>query len=73
MDINAAVKLGHNAEYHKRTKQIEIKRFSVREKVLEGKLVVEQISTEKQLADIMTKPSAKTLLLILCDQMGLSD
>ncbi|GFX51725.1 retrovirus-related Pol polyprotein from transposon TNT 1-94 [Trichonephila clavipes] len=48
VDNRAAVKLSHNPEYHRRTKHIEIKHFFVHEKVLEGKLNVKQVSTEKQ-------------------------
>lgn len=71
VDNRAAVKLAHNPEYHRRTKHIEIKHFFVREKVLEGKLNVEQVSTEHQVSDILTKPLTKSRQLTLCDQMGL--
>jgi hypothetical protein len=71
VDNRAAVKLSHNPEYHRRTKHIEIKHFYVREKVLEGKLKVEQVSTEKQVSDILTKPLTKSRLLTLCQHMGL--
>ncbi|GFS54007.1 retrovirus-related Pol polyprotein from transposon TNT 1-94 [Trichonephila clavipes] len=71
VDNRAAVKLSHNPEYHRRTKHIEIKHFFVREKVLEGKLNVKQVSTEKQVSDILTKPLMKSRLLTLCNQMGL--
>lgn len=73
VDNRAAVKLSHNPEYHRRTKHIEIRHFFVREKVLEGKLNVEQISTERQVSDILTKPLMKSRLMTLCDQMGLWD
>ncbi|GFU02585.1 retrovirus-related Pol polyprotein from transposon TNT 1-94 [Trichonephila clavipes] len=59
VDNRAAVKLSHNPEYHRRTKHIEIKHFFMREKVLEGKLNVKQVSTEKQVSDILTKPLMK--------------
>ncbi|GFW24360.1 retrovirus-related Pol polyprotein from transposon TNT 1-94 [Trichonephila clavipes] len=71
VDNRAAVKLSHNPEYHRRTRHIEIKHFFVREKVLEGKLNVKQVSTEKQVSDILTKPLMKSGLLTLCNQMGL--
>lgn len=71
VDNRAAVKLSYNPEYHRRTKHIQIKHFFVREKVLEKKLNVEQVSSEEQIADILTKPLMKSRLLTLCNQMGL--
>jgi transposase InsO family protein len=71
VDNSAAVRLAQNPEFHRRTKHISIKHFFIREKVTEGKLGVQQISTEHQVADIMTKPLPKTRLKILCVKMGL--
>ncbi|GFT19772.1 retrovirus-related Pol polyprotein from transposon TNT 1-94 [Trichonephila clavipes] len=71
VDNRAAVKLSHNPEYHRRTKHIQIKHFFMRKKVLEGKLNVKQVSTGKQVSDILTKPLMKSRLLTLCNQMGL--
>lgn len=72
VDNSAAVRLAQNPEFHRRTKHIAIKHFFIREKISEGKFDIQQISTEKQVADIMTKPLAKFRMKILCDQMGLS-
>lgn len=71
VDNSAAVRLAQNPEFHRRTKHIAIKHFFIREKVLAGKLGVQQISTEAQLADLMTKPLPRTRLKILCTQIGL--
>lgn len=71
VDNSAAVRLAENPEFHRRTKHIAIKHFFVREKVSEGQLTVQQISTEKQIADIMTKALSKTRQQILCNFMGL--
>ena len=71
VDNSAAVRLAKNLEFHRRTKHISIKHFFIREKVTEGKLKAQQISTEHQIADIMTKPLPKTRLKILSMKMGL--
>lgn len=73
VDNSAAVRLAQNPEYHRRTKHISIKHFFVREKVTERQLEVQQISTQDQLADLMTKPLQPTRLKMLCDQIGLRD
>ncbi|GFU93755.1 copia protein [Trichonephila clavipes] len=70
VDNRAVVKLSHNPEYHRRTKH-KIKHFFMRKKVLEGKLNVKPVSTEKQVSDILTKPLMKSRLLRMCNQMGL--
>lgn len=72
VDNSAAVRLAQNSEFHRRTKHIAIKHFFIREKVIEGKLGIQQTSTEKQVEDIMTKPLPRIRLKILCNRMGLS-
>ena len=71
VDNSAAVRLAQNPEYHRRTKHISLKHFFIREKVLEEEINVQQISTEMQIADLMTKPLHKPRLLMLCEKMGL--
>ena len=72
VDNSAAVRLAQNPEFHRRTKHISIKYFFIREKVIEGKLKIQQIPTEQQIADILTKPLEKTRLNILSKKMGLT-
>lgn len=55
VDNEAAVRLAHNPEFHKRTKHIRIRHFFVRELVSEGAIFVKRIGTRDQIADIMTK------------------
>lgn len=71
VDNTAAVRLSENPEFHRRTKHIAIKHFFIREMVTEGELAVQQISSENQLADIMTKPLGAIRLQILRDKLGL--
>lgn len=71
VDNSAAVRLAQNPEFHRRTKHIATKHFFIREKVTEGKIEIQQVSTEKQIADIMTKPLPCPRLKILCSEMGL--
>lgn len=71
IDNAAAVRLAENPENHRRTKHIQRKHFFVREHVTEGRLAVEQVPSEYQVADAMTKPIAAPRLRILCGKMGL--
>jgi len=70
VDNEAAVKLAHNPEFHRRTKHIRIRHFYIRERVSEGELEVKRVSTELQLADMMTKPLHKPRLNVLCINIG---
>lgn len=71
VDNSAAVRLAQNPEFHRRTKHIAIKHFFVREKVIERKLDIKQISTTEQVADIMTKPLQPVRLKALCSMLGI--
>ncbi|KAG8196250.1 hypothetical protein JTE90_023806 [Oedothorax gibbosus] len=71
VDNTAAIRLAENPEFHRRTKHINIKHFFIREKVLEKELLIQQVATEHQIADILTKPVFKPRLLTLCSVIGL--
>ncbi|KAG5868268.1 hypothetical protein JTB14_028507 [Gonioctena quinquepunctata] len=72
VDNEAAMKLAENPEYHRRTKHIHIRHFFVRELVLDSSIQVKKVSSEDQLADIMTKPLFKPRLQMLRNAMGLT-
>ena len=71
VDNTAAIRLAQNPEFHRRTKHISVKHFFIREKVLEKEIFVQQVSTENQIADMLTKPLFKPRLLTLCAKIGL--
>jgi len=72
VDNSAAIKFAQNPEFHRRTKHIDVKYFFVREKVIDRSIEICKISTEHQVADVMTKPLDTVRLAYLCDRMGLS-
>ncbi|KAG5862532.1 hypothetical protein JTB14_022769 [Gonioctena quinquepunctata] len=72
VDNEAAIKLAENPEYHRRTKHIHIRHFFVHELVLDSFIQVKKVSSEDQLADIMTKPLFKPRLQMLRNAMGLT-
>jgi hypothetical protein len=71
VDNEAAVKLAHNPELHRRTKHIQIRHFFVREMVTDGDIQVNRVSSELQLADMLTKPLHKPRLESLIKKIGL--
>jgi len=71
VDNEAAIRLVQNPEYHRRTKHILTRHFFVREKVTEGEIGVQKITTELQVADALTKPLHGPRMKQLMDKMGL--
>lgn len=59
VDNESAIKLIKNPVHHKRTKHIEVAYHFVREKYFENVFNVKSVSSENQLADILTKPLPK--------------
>jgi hypothetical protein len=71
IDNEAAIRLAQNSEFHRRTKHIRIRHFFVRELVTAGEIMVSKVDSEKQLADILTKPLFSTRFRDLCNDMGI--
>lgn len=55
-DNAAATKLITNSTFHRRTKHIDVKFHYVRQAYKEGKVEIQHVASEDQLADIFTKP-----------------
>lgn len=70
-DNLGAKALSMNAEYHQRTKHIDIRHHFLREEVDKGKLEYLHIPTGNQAADGLTKPLAKTAYTRFIKQMGM--
>jgi len=70
-DNTGAIKLGHNAEFHKRTKHIDIKYHYIRELVENNKIRILYINTKEQLADPLTKPITGPTLALWKKKIGL--
>ena len=71
MDNKSAVKLVKNPAFHKRSKHIEVRYYFVREKFEEGRLTVEHVAGDEQVADILTKSVNKNRFQMLMVWYGI--
>lgn len=72
IDCNSALRLTHNPEFHSRSKHIDVKHHFIREKVEEGAINTERVSTKDNLGDILTKPLPRETHESLTTRLGLS-
>lgn len=73
MDNQSAIRLVKNPEFHKRTKHINVRYHFIREHFENGDFDLEYISTNEQLADVMTKGLSKSKHQHFCSLMNISD
>jgi hypothetical protein len=68
-DNNACIRLSMNAEFHKRTKHIDMKWFYVREKHDSGEIVLKKIKSVDNIADLFTKALSSKYFVMLTSSM----
>jgi hypothetical protein len=71
IDNKSAISLCKNPVFHDRSKHIDTRYHYIRENVEKGKIDVEHIGTNDQLADLLTKPLGRTKFLELRERIGL--
>jgi hypothetical protein len=69
----AAISIAHNLVQHDRTKYIEIDRHFIKEKPMEGSLVVSHVVSEKQLAYVFTKGLGNRPYHTIVCKLGMRD
>jgi hypothetical protein len=70
-DNQGAIALAKDNKFHARTKHIDVRYHFIREAVEDGKVSVVYIPTDDNLADIFTKPLAKTKFRRFVELLGL--
>ena len=69
-DNQSAIRLVRNPEFHQRTKHIDVKYHFIRDQQEGGKIDLQYIPSDDQLADVFTKPLAAPRFKILRDKIG---
>jgi hypothetical protein len=72
-DNESAIKLANNPVNHSRTKHIYIKHHFLRDHEAKGDIALSLVSTDKQLADIFTKPLDELKFCVLRSQLNILD
>jgi hypothetical protein len=72
-DNQRCVKLSKNLVFHDRSKHIEIKYHYIKDMVQRKTVHVQYLSTHEHIADIFTKPLAKTKFEYFRERLGLME
>ena len=70
-DNHSCVKVSENHVFHDRSKHIEIKYHYIRDMVQRKAVHVQYLPTHEKIADIFTKPLAKTKFEYFHERLGL--
>ena len=69
----SAVKIAKNSVQHSRTKHIDIHHHFLRDHEVKRDISLEGVSSEEQLADIITKPLDKSTFVRLRNELNVLD
>jgi len=72
-DNESATKLANNLVQHSRTKHIDIRHHFLRDHEAKGDIALRHVSTERQLADIFTKPLDEQRFCALRSELNILD
>jgi hypothetical protein len=69
-DNSSAICLAQNPVFHGRVKHIKVRHHFLRDHVEKGDIVMKYIDTERQLANIFTKPLVDSRFAVLRGELG---
>ena len=72
-DNESVIKLANNPVSHSRTKHIDIRHDFLRDHEAKGDIKIRHVSTEKQLANIFTKPLDELRFCALRSELNILD
>jgi hypothetical protein len=72
-DKESAINLANNPVSHSRTKHIDVRHHFLRDHETKGDIKIHHVNTEKQLADIFTKPLDESRFCDLHSELNILD
>ena len=66
----SCIKMADNVVFHDKSKHIEIRYFYIRDMVQKGAIKLQYVSTNEQVADVLTKPLSRVKFEYFCDKLG---
>ena len=72
-DNKSPISIAHNPIQHDRTKHIEVDRHFIKEKLKSGLICTPYVSTQSQLADVLTKGLSGSIFESVVSKMGMEN
>ena len=72
-DNQSAIKIGKNPVQHSRTKHIDVRHHFLRDHEAKGDILLTDVRSENNLADIFTKPLEKDIFVFLRNELNVLD
>jgi len=72
-DNKSAISIANNPVQHDRTKHVEIDRFFIKERLDDGTLQLDFVTSNEQVADCLTKGLGVKDCVVACNKMGMID
>ena len=69
-DNQSCIKMTENPVFHDKSKHIEIRYFYIRDIVQKGAINLQYVSTDEQVADVLTKPLSRVKFEYFRDKLG---
>jgi ATP sulfurylase len=70
-DNQSYIKMTENHVFHDRSKHIEIRYHYIRDMVQRGAIKIQYVSTDEQVADVLTKPLSRVKFEHFQDKIGI--